>query len=116
MTFDTPKNGPAAPVKPASHDSVNPPALLAFMMKDWKAKPGKPPRAIPHAAAFEKRRRALSKLFPGDVLVVPTGREKTRANDTTYRFRPGSDFYYLTGNLEPDCVLVMLPQKGRVVC
>ena len=41
--------------------------------------------------------------------MVPTGHEKVRANDTTYRFRPGSDFYYLTGNQEPDCVLVMLP-------
>src|SRR6185295_587501 len=26
--------------------------------------------------------------------------------------RPGSDFYYLTGNVEPDCVLVMEPQEG----
>ena len=35
-----------------------------------------------------------------------------RANDTYYAFRPGTDFYYLTGALEPDCVLVLLPQ-GR---
>ena len=35
-----------------------------------------------------------------------------RANDTYYRFRPGTDFYYLTGNLEPDCVLVLQPKAG----
>jgi Xaa-Pro aminopeptidase len=54
----------------------------------------------------------LSAAFPHDVLVVPTGHEKVRANDTFFRFRPGSDFYYLTGNLEPDCVLVLLPKSG----
>src|SRR5690606_11962402 len=51
----------------------------------------------------------LSALFPGELLVIPTGHEKVRANDTFYRFRPGSDFYYLTGNVEPDCVLVLEP-------
>jgi Xaa-Pro aminopeptidase len=112
MTFDARDPKSAAPAKPASHDSVNPPALLDFMMKDWKPKGGKAPKPIPHASSFEARRRALSKMFPGEALVVPTGHEKTRANDTTYRFRPGSDFYYLVGNLEPDCVLVMLPVKG----
>ena len=25
-------------------------------------------------------------------------------------FAPGTDFYYLTGDIEPDCVLVMIPQ------
>ncbi len=61
---------------------------------------------------FAARRRALSKLFPAETLIIPTGHEKVRANDTHYRFRPGSDFFYLTGNLEPDCVLVLQPQEG----
>ncbi len=89
-----------------------PDALVDFMMKEWA------PRAVdaspmPHADAFLARRRALSKRFPGETLVIPTGHEKVRANDTTYRFRPCSDFFYLTGNLEPDCVLVLEPHgKG----
>ena len=87
-----------------------PDALVDFMMKEWA------PRevdasAIPHAEVFAARRRALSKLFPGETLVIPTGHEKVRSNDTVYRFRPGSDFYYLTGNLEPDCVLALEPKK-----
>lgn len=41
--------------------------------------------------------------------MIPTGNEKVRANDTAYPFRPGSDFAYLTGDLEPDSVLVMRP-------
>ncbi len=98
--------------KPASHDTVPPPALLDFMLKDWKPASAKPPPAVKYADDFAKRRRALSKLFPGETLVVPTGHEKVRANDTYYRFRPGTDFYYLTGNTEPDCVLVMQPKEG----
>src|SRR5262249_49381733 len=54
----------------------------------------------------------LSALFPKETLVIPTGHEKVRANDTVYRFRPGSDFFYFTGNLEPDCVLVLTPKAG----
>jgi Xaa-Pro aminopeptidase len=96
--------------KPASHDTQPPPALLDFMLKDWKPQAGKPPRPIANAKAFHARRRALSKLFPGELLIVPTGHEKVRANDTYYRFRPGTDFFYLTGNLEPDCVLAMVPE------
>ncbi|XXF79887.1 aminopeptidase P family protein [Myxococcaceae bacterium GXIMD 01537] len=98
--------------KPASHDSAPPPALLDFMMKRWKPPARKLPPKLKHAASFLARRRALSKLFPGETLIIPTGHEKVRANDTTYRFRPGTDFYYLTGNTEADCVLVLQPKAG----
>jgi Xaa-Pro aminopeptidase len=113
MTFDK----DAAPVtsepeaKPASHDSANPPALLDFMTKHWKPAVPKSVR-IPNAPVFNSRRRALSAQFPGEWLVIPTGHEKVRSNDDYYRFRPGSDFFYLTGNVEPDCVLVLEPMQG----
>jgi Xaa-Pro aminopeptidase len=54
----------------------------------------------------------LSQRFPGELLVVPSGHRKVRANDTYYAFRPGTDFFYLTGVLEPDCVLVLLPRAA----
>ncbi|MHB8878455.1 MAG: aminopeptidase P family protein [Myxococcaceae bacterium] len=101
----------AAPAK-ASHDSQPPQALLDFMMQQWKPKASRCPPRIKNAEVFRARRRALSKQFPGETLVIPTGHEKKRANDTVYRFRPGSDFYYLTGNLEPDCALVLSPKEG----
>jgi Xaa-Pro aminopeptidase len=102
---------PAA-AKRASHDTATPEALIDFMMRDWEGKaPGMPP-AIAHADAYLARRRSLSAKFPAETLVIPTGHEKTRANDTHYRFRPGSDFFWLTGNHEPDCVLVMEPKSG----
>ncbi len=101
-----------APAKPASHDTAPPPALVDFMMRDWKPASGKLPPPIAHHQAFRARRQALGRRFPGETLVVPTGHEKVRANDTNHRFRPGTDFYYLTGNEEPDGVLVLLPQEG----
>lgn len=97
------------PPTAAAHDSDVPAALEAFMLQGWA------PRTvdatpIPHLAAFQARRRALCALYPGEILIVPTGHPKVRANDTVYRFRPGSDFAWLTGNHEPDCVLVLLPR------
>jgi Xaa-Pro aminopeptidase len=86
-----------------------PPALLELMTRDWKEAPRKLPKPIKGHEAFFARRRALSKQFPGETLILPTGHEKVRSNDTHYPFRPNSDFYYLTGNTEPDCVLVMQP-------
>ena len=98
--------------KPTNYDTQPPRALLDFMLRDWKKSAAKLPPKLKFAAAFEARRRALSKLVPAETLVDATGHEKVRSNDTTYRFRPGTDFYYLTGNLEPDCVLVMSPREG----
>ena len=97
------------PATKRKQDTVNPKALLEFMMKDWKPQSGALPKAHKHAKIFRARREALSKRFPGEVLIIPTGHEQVRANDTHFRFRAGSDFFWLTGNLEPDCVLVMVP-------
>lgn len=103
---------PPTLAKRSSHDTTPPAKLLQFMMTQWRAKSHTRVAPLRSAAAHARRRRTLSALLPGDTLVIPTGHEKIRANDTVYRFRPGSDFFYLTGNLEPDCVLVLVP-KGR---
>jgi len=99
------------PPRTAAHDSGTPAELLAFMTQSWAA-PSGPVPTLAGRDRFAARRRAIAQQFPGDVLVVPTGHEKTRANDTNYRFRPGTDFYYLTGIHEPDCVLVIVPDDG----
>jgi Xaa-Pro aminopeptidase len=96
----------------ASHDSSVPENLLRFMTSGWALPPATSAAPIDGSAAFAARREALSRAFPGETLIVPTGHEKTRANDTTYRFRPGTAFYYLTGNMEPDNILVLEPTAG----
>jgi Xaa-Pro aminopeptidase len=100
------------PPKRAAHDSGFPAELLAFMTQSWAA-PGGPVPTLAGRERFAARRRAIGRQFAGEVLVVPTGREKIRANDTTYRFRPGTDFYYLTGIHEPDAVLVLVPEGAE---
>ena len=91
-----------------SHDPDFPEAFLSFMRQGWRDTE-LPVAPRPEAPNHAKRRAALAEAFPGETLVIPTGNEKVRANDTEYRFRPGSDFAYLTGDLEPDSVLVLRP-------
>jgi Xaa-Pro aminopeptidase len=91
----------------ASHDPDRPAALLEFMAQGWAPREEELPAAEPAAAHRARRRAALAERFPGEVLVVPTGGYKTRANDTEYRFRPGTEFAYLAGSHEPDAVLVL---------
>ncbi len=58
----------------------------------------------------EHRQRALTALRArGAAAVIPTATSKVRNHDAEYRFRPDSDFWYLTGFGEPDSVLVLLP-------
>ncbi len=93
----------------AKRDVDVPAPLREFMAGGW-AEPAEPDVGPEPAAPYcAKRRAALSARFPGEALVVPTGGLKVRANDTDHPFRPGSDFFWLTGGHEPDCVLVMTP-------
>ena len=45
--------------------------------------------------------------------MIPAGRERVRANDTLFRFRPGTDFAYLMGAGEPGALLVLEPDGAR---
>ena len=96
----------------ASHDSDTPPGLIEFMLKDWKQPSTKLPVKLKNLQNFKRRRREVSEKFPGQAIVVSTGHPKVRSNDCYYPFRAGTDFYYLTGNQEPDCVLGFEPVDG----
>ncbi|MFJ1547313.1 aminopeptidase P family protein [Streptomyces sp. NPDC088246] len=61
-----------------------------------------------HTAA---RRAALSARFPGERLVIPAGKLKTRSNDTEYAFRASTEYAYLTGDQTQDGVLVLEPTR-----
>jgi Xaa-Pro aminopeptidase len=94
-----------------SYDANFPEKLKEFMRTGWLDTPlDVVPRAeVPN---FAKRREQVSAAFPGETLVIPSGAEKIRANDTQFRFRPGSDFFWLTGEFDPDAVLIMRPSGG----
>jgi len=91
----------------ASHDPDRPARLLEFMSSGWAERSEELPAEHPGAPYRARRRQALAERFPGEVLVVPTGRYTTRANDTEYRFRPGTEFAHLVGSSQPDAVLVV---------
>ena len=63
---------------------------------------------------LDHRRRLLERLSAErTAAVLPTATEKVRNHDSHYRFRPDSDFWYLTGFGEPEACLVLLPElKG----
>ncbi len=91
-----------------SHDPDYPDKLLEFMRTGWRDT-DLAVSPVPQAPHYAKRRAAVAEAFPGETLVIPTGTERVRANDTLYPFRPGTDFAHLTGDHDPASVLVIRP-------
>ncbi|HWD96368.1 MAG TPA: aminopeptidase P family protein [Acidimicrobiales bacterium] len=90
------------------HRPPSPRVLFEQMTSGWA--PDELSKDVHPAASYSASRRgALAARFADQTIVVPTGNFKVRANDTDYRFRAGSDFFYLTGCEEPDAVLVITP-------
>ncbi|MFD7868664.1 aminopeptidase P family protein [Streptomyces sp. NPDC059783] len=86
------------------------PELSALMRTGWadtEQHDLSPDEQAPYAA---RRRTALSARFPGERLVVPAGRLKTRSNDDTYPFRPYSGYVHMTGDRARDGALVLEPR------
>ena len=91
-----------------AHRPACPRALFDQMTANW-ADDTTVDTVHPAASFTAERRARLAAQFPDQTLVIPTGNYKVRANDTNYRFRPGTDFFYLTACFEPDAVLVISP-------
>jgi Xaa-Pro aminopeptidase len=104
---ETPQENPGAAKGVAGHDPKRPAKLLEFMSTGWDELPR--PTPVPHPANAHRadRRNRLAAQYPGEVVVVPSGGSKVRANDTDFPFRPGSDFTWLVGSQEPHAVLVV---------
>src|ERR1700712_5715679 len=110
-----PAASPSAPEQgTVSHDLELPQPLGELMARGWAAPSTELPAREAVAARTARRRAVLSARFAGDALVVPSGTLKVRANDTDSPYRPGSDFFWLTGCDEPEAVLVVDVQ-GRSV-
>ena len=90
------------------HRPPLPRPFVEYMTGGWGPRPlDEPPHpAVQRTAA---RRGAVRAAFPGKTVVVPSGGLKVRANDTDYRFRPGSDFFWLTACDDDDAVVVVHP-------
>jgi Xaa-Pro aminopeptidase len=60
---------------------------------------------------FAKRRQEVMQQMAGGVAILPTAPQFIRNRDVHYRFRPDSDFYYLTHFPEPEAVAVLVPGR-----
>ncbi|MFC4007422.1 aminopeptidase P family protein [Nonomuraea purpurea] len=103
------------PLNTGSHDLPVTEELAAFMRTGWAESRRSEVSARPIAPWAAKRRAALAARFPGERLVIPSGRLKVRSNDCDYRFRPHSAYSYLTGGNESDDVLVVEPSGEAVL-
>ncbi|MFI6059440.1 aminopeptidase P family protein [Streptomyces sp. NPDC051286] len=84
--------------------------LAAGMKSGWADTELHGLEPIAQAGHTADRRAALSARFPGERLVIPAGKLKTRANDTEYAFRASTEYAYLTGDQTQDGVLVLEPK------
>jgi Xaa-Pro aminopeptidase len=83
---------------------------MQFISSDWgEARPAR--KTLWESAKYAAARRAkLAAKYPNRVMIIEAGGMKVRSNDTEYRFRPDTDFAYLTGwgsATVPDSVLVI---------
>ena len=61
----------------------------------------------------ERRNQLLSAMGPDAVAIIPGAGIVQRSNDTTYRFRQDSDFWYLTGFEHADATAILSTLPGR---
>lgn len=91
-----------------SHDLPVTPELEEFMRHGWLDSELDP--AIEDVASYAaQRRQKLADAFPGQRLVIRAGELKQRSNDQNYRFRPHSNYVWLTGDQSSDGVVVIEP-------
>ncbi len=61
---------------------------------------------------FARRRKQLMAMMePNSIAILPSAPERTRSRDTEYSFRQDSDFYYMSGFVEPESVMVLIPGR-----
>ncbi|MDN2662663.1 Xaa-Pro aminopeptidase [Psychromonas sp. 14N.309.X.WAT.B.A12] len=64
---------------------------------------------------FTKRRQLFAhSMLDNSMAIFPANQELTRSNDTEFRFRQNSDFYYLCGFNEPDACLLLIKQNNQL--
>ena len=60
---------------------------------------------------FKSRRTKLLSKIGNNAAIVTSNNLKQRSNDTEFSFRQSSNFYYLTGHLEDNAILLLTPNS-----
>lgn len=85
---------------------------MSALVRFADLQPGPAPQ-LDRSVFASRRRRLATSLGSGHVMVVATHPPAVFSNDVAYTFRPGSDFWYLTGFEEPGAVLFLEGGSGR---
>src|SRR2546425_6989323 len=85
----------------------SPPKLSVTIPTQFNCLKEQFPMIRPQLAEFMRRMDQKS------IAIIPAAREATRSNDTQYRYRQDSDFFYLTGFEEPESIAVIAPAQER---
>ncbi|MEQ9021210.1 MAG: Xaa-Pro aminopeptidase, partial [Pseudomonadales bacterium] len=64
-----------------------------------------------------RRKELMAQMEANSIALLASAPRRVRNNDAEYRYRPSSDFYYLTGFTESDALLALIPgrKQGEVV-
>ena len=65
------------------------------------------------ARDYAQRRQHLMSHLGDGIAVIPSAPRARRNGDVEYRYRPDSDFIYLTGFTEPEAVAVLAPGRAN---
>ncbi len=65
------------------------------------------------ARDYAQRRQHLMSHLGDGIAVIPSAPRARRNGDVEYRYRPDSDFFYLTGFTEPEAVAVLAPGRAN---
>ncbi len=67
--------------------------------------------------AARRRKELMLQMEPNSIALLSAAPQSTRSNDTEYPYRQNSDFYYLSGFVEHDALLALIPgrEQGEVV-
>lgn len=95
------------------------PLLFAFFPASVQDYPVFDPDLTPPSVTRARRERLKAQMPANSIALFLTNPERNRNNDCDFRFRPDSDFRYLTGFEEPDAALLIAPSgiefEGRTV-
>ncbi len=61
----------------------------------------------------QRRKQLMAMMEPNSIAIVPAAPMRTRSRDTEYPYRQDSDFFYLSGFVEPEAVLVLIPGRDH---
>ena len=65
---------------------------------------------------YFKRRKKLARLMQNNsIVILEAATEKTRNNDSLFRYRQCSNFYYLTGYNLPNAVLFIIKKNNKLI-